>query len=130
MRALPFLLAVAACAAPLPERAHRYDGAELLTGRTAGAPQSCVAADQLTSLRILDARSVGFERGRILWVSRLPRDCPGLRADDRLSVEMHGREYCRDDRFSVVPAGSAQLGPWVGGPVCTLGEFVPYRRSQ
>jgi hypothetical protein len=43
---------------------------------------------------------------------------------------MHGREYCRGDQFRTVPPGSAQLGPWIGGPVCTLGEFVPYRRRK
>ena len=79
----------------------------------------------MTQLRVLDAHSVAYETGGTLWVSRLPADCPGLRADDRLAVEMHGREYCRDDRFRTISPDSA-----IPGPVCTLGGFVPYRRVR
>jgi hypothetical protein len=125
MRALPLVLAAAACAVPQPRGGQDEDLSRLLAGRTAGAAQSCVAADDVTMLRVLDPHTVGFERGAILWVSRLPRDCPRLSASDALAVEMHGREYCRDDRFRTISPGMT-----VAGPVCTLGEFVPYRRAR
>lgn len=121
-RAVPLLLLLAGCAVPQPGRRD----AELdLTGLASGAPQSCVPADDVTMLRVLDPHTVGFESGGTLWVNRLPRGCPALSVSDRLSVEMHGREYCRDDRFRTITPGMT-----VAGPVCNLGDFVPYRRPR
>jgi hypothetical protein len=122
MRALPFLLALAACTTA-ELRGDRL--AEAVAGRSPEPAQSCVATDEATALRILDAHTVAYESGATVWINRLPRDCPALRADDRLAVEMHGREYCRDDRFRTISPGSA-----LPGPVCALGDFVPYRRTQ
>jgi hypothetical protein len=116
------LITAAGCAAPPGQ--HERASVDL-TGLTAGQAQSCVVADDVTMLRVLDARSIGYERGGTLWVSRLPRDCPALSQSDRLAVEMHGREYCRGDRFRTVTPGMT-----VAGPVCDLGDFVPYRRPR
>jgi hypothetical protein len=40
-----------------------------------------------------------------------------------LVVELHGSQYCRNDRFRTVSAGST-----IPGPSCFLGTFTPYRR--
>lgn len=125
MRALPLLLILAGCAAPMPQgpsRDVRALEAEL-AGRTAGAEESCISADRQTNLRIVDARTLAYESGRTLWVNRLDAACPGMRPMDTLVVEVNGSQYCRGDRFRTLSTGST-----IPGPTCVLGAFTPYRR--
>jgi hypothetical protein len=55
-------------------------------------------------------------------VSRLRAECPGLQPLDTLIVEVHGGRYCRNDQFRAVETGAS-----IPGPICLLGDFVPYR---
>lgn len=132
MRALPLVLplllafpALSACAAPAAEGPTRDSEAlaRELAGRTAGAEENCISADQQTSLRIVDARTLVYDAGRTIWVNRLEASCPGMRPMDTLVVELHGSQYCRSDRFRAVSTGSS-----IPGPTCLLGRFTPYRR--
>ena len=124
MRALPLPLALAACAAS-QGGSGPSDYEQAIAGRTPGTPQACVAANDATTLRVLDAHTLGYESGGTMWVNRLPRYCPALRPTDAIAIEMHGREYCRDDRFRTITPGMT-----IPGPVCSLGDFVPYRRAR
>jgi hypothetical protein len=118
-------LLVAGCAGPSatgPTRdaeALRRD----LAGRTAGPAVSCVAASTGQTLRIVDDRTLVYERGSSLWVNKV--DCPGMRPMDTLVIEVSGSQYCRGDRFRAASTGTS-----IPGPVCILGDFTPYRRAD
>ena len=127
MRSLVFLLALGGCAAmgPGPETRDQEAFARDLAGRTAGAPEACVAAIQNQPLRIVDRQTIAYDRGDTIWVNRLDSNCPGLRPFNTLIVEVQGSQYCRGDRIRALEPGSS-----IPGPVCILRDFVPYRRSR
>jgi hypothetical protein len=125
MRLLPLLLILAACAAPRadgPTREQEELSREL-AGREAGAAQNCISATQSSSLNIVDNSTLSYRQGDTIWVNRLAAPCPGMRPLDTLVVELHGSEYCRNDRIRPLQTGSR-----IPGPTCFLGDFVPYRR--
>lgn len=102
-----------AAATPVPE----------LVGRTAGAAQRCVPIDRITSLRIARPGIILYGSGRTVWVNRMADECPGMDRMDILVVEPLGSQYCRGDRVRTVEPLSK-----IPGPVCLLGDFVPYTR--
>lgn len=120
MRALPLLLAIAACAA-LPE-ARDSRLARELEGRVAGEPQPCVSAGQSQSLQAVDRRTIVLRTSEAVWVNRLAGECPGLSPMSTLVVETFSGRYCRGDRVRGVEAGAS-----IPGPSCPLADFVPYR---
>jgi hypothetical protein len=129
MRPSPLLLVpllLAGCAAPRaegPTRDQQWLSREL-AGRVAGPPQTCVPAESNSAaLTIVDDRTLAYQRGRTLWVNNLEAPCPGLRPFETLIVEVHGSQYCRNDRFR-----SVEPGLTIPGPYCLLGDFTPYRR--
>ena len=127
MRFLPLCLVLAGCAASEPPTTNRPDPlTREIEGRIAGAPQQCVSTPRDAGLRVVDAQTITVRRGPTLFVSRLPSPCPGLRRDDRLIVESFGGNgYCRGDRIRSFPVGTS-----IPGPICPLGDFVPYRRPE
>jgi hypothetical protein len=94
-----------------------------LAGRAAGSPQRCVLNQQNQNLHIVDARTITYGSGKTIWVNRLGGDCPGMDPTDALVVEPAGSQYCRGDRIR--PIDPTNPFP---GPVCILGDFVPYTR--
>ena len=127
MRILVLIPLIAGCAAAEPELDHgnRDPLAREIAGRVAGAPATCVTATPNTTPRAVDAATLTFRQGGTLYVNRLPALCPGLRADDRLIIEVHGARYCRNDTFRALPIGTT-----IPGPICRLGDFVPYTRGR
>jgi hypothetical protein len=126
MRLIPLVLLLAGCAATDPQAVTRDQEAlsRELAGREAGPPETCIPAGSGgSSLVVVDARTLTYEQGRTLWVNRLEAECPGLRPLDTLVLEVHGSQYCRNDRFRTIAAGST-----IPGPNCLLGNFTPYRR--
>ena len=122
MRFLPLLFALAGCAA-IEQR--EDEGAELqrqLAGRSAGEAQSCVPITQASTLQIIDSRTIAYRTGSTIYVNRLSTDCPGMRPFNTLVVETHGSQYCRLDRVRALEPGSS-----IPGPICPLGDFIPYR---
>ena len=124
MRLLPPLLILAGCAATGIDGPSRDQEAlsRELEGRVAGEPQPCLSGASSATLTIIDSRTLAYREGRTLWVSRLRAECPGLQPLDTLIVEVHGGRYCRNDQFRAVETGAS-----IPGPICLLGDFVPYR---
>ncbi len=124
---LPFLVVLlllgAAADAPTREQARLTKD---LAGRTEGPAQDCVFIEPTTSLRPVDSQTLVLERGATLYVNHLRGSCPGLEPTDTLILEAHGSQYCRGDHFRSRPFG----GSAVLGPICVLGDFVPYRRAR
>ena len=126
MRSLIFALALSGCAAvgQGPEAREQAAFARELEGRVAGPAETCVSTMQNQPLRIVDRRTLAYDRGGTIWVNRLGSECPGMRPFNTLIVEVHGSQYCRGDRVRALEPGTS-----IPGPICILGDFVPYRRG-
>ena len=123
MRALVPLLLLGGCAAA-PHAAGNGDAlARELSGRSAGAPQACVARTEGRTLHAVDRRTLVYRTGDTVWVNRLGGDCPGLGPLSTLIIEPAGARFCRGDRVSGLEPGAT-----IPGPACVLRDFVPYRR--
>jgi hypothetical protein len=122
MRVLLISFALAGCAA-LGQK--EDDGAELarqLAGRSAGAAQRCAPITQAAPLEIVDRQTLAYRVGSTIYVNRLANGCPGLRPFNTLVIETQGSQYCRGDWVRSVEPGAS-----IPGPICPLGDFVPYR---
>jgi hypothetical protein len=127
MRPFPMIvLLLAGCSAADLHSRDRNDLATELTGRTPGPPQDCVSIEQSSSLRPVDPQTLVLDRGTTIYVNRLAGSCGNLEATDTLIIETHGSQYCRGDHFRSQPFGASV----VPGPICILGDFVPYRRAR
>jgi hypothetical protein len=126
MRIAMIAALVLAGAAPAAHDRAQDDLARILAGRVAEPPLDCVSIEQTSSLRPVDAQTLSVDRGATLYVNRLAAPCPGLEPTATLIVETQGSRYCRGDHFRTRPFG----GSAVPGPICFLGDFVPYRRAR
>lgn len=97
--------------------------AETTAGRTAGAPQRCIAVPSSDGPQIV-GENLLYREGRTLWVSAAVDGCPSLRGDVIPIVEVQGGQLCANDRFRTVQRGSS-----IPGPYCRFGPFVPYIKS-
>ncbi|HKX92488.1 MAG TPA: hypothetical protein VJM15_08720 [Sphingomicrobium sp.] len=94
-------------------------------GRFAGPTQPCIGTHSTGSLRVSGGHTLIYDSGATLWVNRPGEGCPGIGSDDILVTEPTGSQLCRGDvvrtldRLSKVP-----------GPVCVLGDWVPYARPR
>jgi len=124
VRALLALLAVGGCAAAgsLEERERTALDRDLAE-RVAGPPERCISTTQGVSLTAVDRRTLVYDTPGTLWVNRLRADCPSLRPDSAIVIEAAGDNYCRLDRIRALEPGTT-----IPGPICTLGDFTPYRR--
>ena len=123
MRSLIALLALAGCAAtPLGPTPEREALTRDLAQRVAGEPRSCVSATPAQGLTVVDERTIAYHSGATIWLNHLRSACPSLRPPVTLIVEMHGSQYCRGDTVRAQPLHSS-----IPGPICVLGDFVPYR---
>jgi hypothetical protein len=124
MRLLPLLLVASACAATGgdPSRGES-DLQRELAGRTAGEPRECVSISSGAGLAARGRQTLVLEQGGALWVNRLAAACPGLDETSQIVIEVHGSQYCRNDRFRARRPGDS-----IPGPICRLGSFTPYRR--
>ena len=94
-----------------------------IAGRTAGPAQSCVPIDSSTSLRIVDERTALYGGGATVWVNHFQTVCPGADPMDGLVTEPTGAQYCSGDHVRLLDPLAR-----IPGPVCVLGDFVPYTR--
>ena len=124
MRSLIILLAacsIAGCAKPAEPTGTSY--ASELSGRVAGAPQSCVSNFADKNLRALDASTIALGSGRTIYVNHLPGPCPALAPLNTIIVDAQdGSQYCRGNRVR-----GLEVGAIIPGPTCNLGDWVPYR---
>lgn len=123
MRALTLIALaglLASCSHPAtPERT----AAEVLAGRVAGTPQSCVTANQAQNLHALDSQTVAYGYGKTIYINHLKAPCPAIAPLNTLIVVAgSGNEYCRGDRIRGLEQGAI-----IAGPSCNLDDWVPYR---
>ena len=98
-----------------------------LKGKVAGKPQSCISNSRnVNTIRISDDTLLYRESGRTVYVNKLRGSCPGLtRGDDIMVVETFSGQHCSGDIIRLVDRTSG-----IPGPVCSLGEFVPYKKAK
>jgi hypothetical protein len=97
-----------------------------LKGKVAGEPRNCISTlgnDNL--IRISDDMLLYRQSGRLVYQNKLRSPCRGLARDnDVIVTETFGGQICRGDIVRLVDRTSG-----IPGPVCSLGEFVPYTKA-
>ena len=129
MRALIVLPAAAAaltavsCTRPAAPQDNAAFAREV-AGRVAGAPANCINSHQSSNLRVIDSRTLAYDDGPTLWVTRLAAACPGISSLSTVIVEPQlGGQYCRGDHIRGLEQGAI-----IPGPTCFIPDWVPYRR--
>ena len=124
MRFLWHIPALAGCVAGAtgPDAREQSALARDLAERVAGEPQSCVPSSSVQTLHAVGDQIV-YRSGNVIWINRPLHDCSGFRPSTTLLIETHGSQYCRGDHVRALEPGTS-----IPGPICVLGDFVPYRR--
>ena len=124
-------LAIAAAAVTLvasPASAERKSGeeklAELIDGRVAGEPQSCINTFNSRPLTVIDDTAIVYRSGDTVYVNRT-RNPESLDDDDVLVIRKFGSgsRLCRLDQITT----RERTGGFYTGNIF-LTDFVPYRR--
>lgn len=125
MSLLPLgLMTVTADASPRQSGEQRL--AEMLEGRTAGAPLDCVRTMPNTDLTVIDGTAIVIRRGSTLYVNRT-QDPASLDEDDYLVLKRFGDagQLCSVDTMTSFDRGS---NIYSGNVFLT--EFVPYTKAK
>jgi hypothetical protein len=101
--------------------------AKELDGKIAGKPLNCISDFNGTNLvKVSDDILLYRVSGNLVYKNNLRSSCPGLARDNDIVVsEQFGSQKCRGDIIKLVDRTSG-----IPGPVCSLGEFVPYRKDK
>jgi hypothetical protein len=123
---LLLLAGASALAADKPTRAEKSEArlAELLKGRTAGTPVTCIPSFQADELEVLDGVAMVYGKGETLYVAR-PKDPKSLRWDDVIVINRVGGQLCNTDIVRTVD----RMSGFTTG-VVFLDKFVPYKKQN
>lgn len=122
LAAVTFALAsVTASSADIKEK-NEARLAEMLKGRTAGEPVSCISAYQSDKLEVIERVGLVYKAGDTIYVAR-PSDPDQLR-DDIIVIDRFGGQLCNTD---VVRTVDRSGGFFTG--VVFLGKFTPYKKD-
>lgn len=94
-------------------------------GRVAGEPRTCLNTT-VTSRGgvIVDRETIYYRDGPRLWRTGPRGNCPSLRPNATLIVEIWGGQLCSGDRFRVLEPGLS-----IPSGACLFRDFVPYTRA-
>jgi hypothetical protein len=98
---------------------------ELLKGRVAGKPVSCLSLPTLRESEIIDGTAIVYRSGSKLYVNRPRSDAKWLDSDDILLTKTSGGELCSIDTVYLLDRDTHFTRGFV-----TLGDFVPYERVR
>lgn len=130
LKTLALSAAATALAVALPataqDRSERAEQAfaELVEGRTAGEPQTCISTFNSNRLRVEEHVGLVYEQGDTLWVARA-RDPERLDSWDVPVIDRHSSRLCRTDIMRTIDRSSGMFSG-----VLTLEDFVPYTRNE
>jgi hypothetical protein len=93
-----------------------------LADRVPGAAQTCISTVSNGNLTAIDTSTLVYQSGTTLFVNHPSAPCSAIAPLSTLIVDAQGGHYCRGDRVRGVEYGSG-----IPGPVCLLGDWVPYR---
>ncbi len=98
--------------------------AQMLEGRVAGEPQSCIRLMGNDRLTIIDGTAVVAKHGDTIWVNRT-KNPASLDDDDRMTIrKFSASQLCRLDQVTTFD----RYGDYYTGNIF-LEDFVPYRRE-
>ncbi len=97
---------------------------QMLVGRTAGEPVSCVPAYQSSRLKVIEGVALVYDSGDIIYVAR-PTQPDMLGRDDIIVIDRFGGQLCHTDVVRTID----RTGGYFTG-VVFLGKFVPYRKQN
>lgn len=101
------------------------DDAEAAFDRT---PQDCLLVSRIDETEALDDQNILFRlRGNRVYRNTLPRKCPGLLRENRISYSTSTARLCNIDTITVLEEYGVGLRP---GFTCRLGEFVPLSPAE
>jgi hypothetical protein len=134
MRGFSILLlgaALASCATepPAPTRSARSEGQlqQLLAGKVAEAPVSCLPSYNARDMTVIDESTIAFRvgGGSRVYVAHMQGGCTNLGGPYSLVTRQVGSTgLCRGDIADVVDVRNRFT---VGS--CTFGDFTPYTRT-
>lgn len=134
MRSMSLLLITAALAgcstAPQPGRSAGAEAhlQQLLAGKTAGAPRSCLPGYRSNDMVVIDDNTVVFKTGRTVYRNDFQGGaCSNLGSGyyALLTRQYGGSGLCRGD---IAEVKDLTNGITVGS--CVLGDFVPYTSTR
>jgi hypothetical protein len=90
-------------------------------------PQDCILASNIDKHDAVDDQNILFYMRNRVYRNHLPRTCPGLERNNRISYKLQGtRRLCSTDVITVLEDSFGFGGaPFRDGFTCRLGEFVP-----
>jgi hypothetical protein len=120
-----FMLAGATSAVAEEKPTGEQKLAELLEGRVAGEPQSCISANRVNDLQVIDKTALVYRDRDILWVNRTVRP-DDLNRDDLMVINRTSTmQLCKLDRITMTDKYSGFLTS-----VVLLKDFVPYTKVE
>jgi hypothetical protein len=101
--------------------------AKELGGKIAGKPMNCLPPHNAENvIRISDDMLLYRQSSGLVYQNKLRYPCHGLARDsDILVTETFGGSLCSGDLLKLVDRVSG-----IQGQVCSLGEFIPYRKQK
>lgn len=135
MRSIPLLLigaAVVGCTTtaaeqPIRSAAKQQQYEQLLAGKVAGPPVSCLPTFRQDDMVVIDDRTVAFRQGSAhTYVNHMQGGCSNLGGGYALVTRSFGGgQLCRGDIAQVVDLTNRMT---VGS--CVFGDFIPYSRPR
>jgi hypothetical protein len=129
-RSALFIALAVAAAAPISAATPQHPTGEeklqeLLKGRVAGKPVSCLSLSTLRESEIIDGTAIVYHSGSTLYVNRPRSDAKWLDSDDILLTKTSSGELCSIDTVYLLDRTTHFTRGFV-----SLGEFVPYARVR
>ena len=94
--------------------------AEMIEGRVAGEPQSCVNAMRSNDIEVIEYVGIVYDAGDTIWVARA-KDPRSLGWTDVPIIDRFGSQLCK---FDVIRTVDRSTGMTTGAVF--LEDFVPY----
>ena len=127
--AVPALMLAACNAQPFaPDTDPRGEArlAQLLAGKVAGKPVSCLAPFRTTDMEVIDRDTIAYRDGRTVYVQNTEGYCyPNGQSSGYtlVSRKVGTNQSCRGDLNTVIDSAS---GSFAG--TCSFNDFIPYRQ--
>jgi hypothetical protein len=91
-------------------------------------PRDCVIVSTIRQTDAIDDQNIIFRmRGNRVYRNHLPRTCPGLQRENRISFRTTTSRLCSIDTITVLEQIGVEFRP---GFTCRLGEFVPLSPAE
>jgi hypothetical protein len=114
------LLAIAASAPAQQDESEPVLEVDLVLDRE---PEKCLSLNRINRTRVVDDQTVLFYmRGGGVYQNILPRDCPGLKRNDRFMYRPFSNRLCDTDTITVLERLG---GRFDRGFTCRLGQYHP-----